>query len=118
MKADTKLQIIRTIDRYLGPLLLSLFSAWMYLDTRFEKRMYFNALDSYKGRKKFLIIKFFGIGSIINSALAIDYLKTKHSGCKVDFLTFAENREICSLIKGIDEVKTVKITIIEQGVCI
>ncbi len=53
---------------------------------------------------KIILIKFFGMGSIILSTPMIRRLKQKYPNAKIYFLTFAGNEEICNLIEFIDEV--------------
>ena len=74
--------------------------------------------DIYNGIKKFLIkprlglekvnsiilIKFFGMGSILLTGPMMRALKKKYPEAKIIFLTFSSNRQLCERIKLIDEV--------------
>lgn len=59
--------------------------------------------------KKILLIKFFGIGSIIYISPSIRELKKKYPDAEISFLTFAEHRDLCEMIDGIDNIIPFKI---------
>lgn len=59
--------------------------------------------------ERILLIKFFGIGSIIYISPSIRALKDKYPHAKISFLTFAEHTGLCEMIDGIDNVITFKI---------
>lgn len=54
--------------------------------------------------RRVLLVKCFGMGSIVNTTPAIAALKKAHPGCRVVLYTFAANRELCRLIPEIDDV--------------
>ncbi|MDZ7360818.1 MAG: glycosyltransferase family 9 protein [candidate division KSB1 bacterium] len=53
---------------------------------------------------RILIIKFWGIGSIILFEPALRYLRKKFPQARLDFLTLAQNRELFKLLPHIDQV--------------
>ncbi|MBI5115704.1 glycosyltransferase family 9 protein [Candidatus Poribacteria bacterium] len=57
---------------------------------------------------KALIVKFWGIGSIVLTTPALERLKAKHPGCRITFLTFESNRQVCEMIPTIDEILTIR----------
>ncbi len=57
--------------------------------------------------KNILIMKFFGMGSIILAGPLFRALKAKFPNAKILILTFLSNREICARIAEIDEVVTI-----------
>lgn len=57
--------------------------------------------------KNILVIKFFGMGSIILAGPLLRALRAKFPKAKIMILTFTSNREICERIAEIDEVVTV-----------
>ncbi|MBI3813147.1 MAG: glycosyltransferase family 9 protein, partial [Nitrospinae bacterium] len=59
--------------------------------------------------ERILLIKFFGIGSIIYISPSIRALRDKYPNAKISFLTFAEHTGLCEMIDGIDNVITFKI---------
>lgn len=54
--------------------------------------------------RRVLLIKCFGMGSIVNTTPAISALKKAHPGSRVVLYTFAANRELCRLVPEIDDV--------------
>lgn len=63
--------------------------------------------DSYPPDvKKVLIVKFWGIGSIVLVSAALEKLKEKYPSCRISFLTFESNRDVCEMIPSIDEILT------------
>jgi len=53
---------------------------------------------------RILIIKFWGIGSIILCEPALRYLRKKFPRARIDFLTLAQNRELFKLLPHVDQV--------------
>ncbi|MBK8550885.1 MAG: glycosyltransferase family 9 protein [Ignavibacteria bacterium] len=60
--------------------------------------------------KNILFIKFWGIGSIVLTAPALNKVKAAYPDSKVYFLTLESNQEICSEMNTIDEVITMDIS--------
>jgi ADP-heptose:LPS heptosyltransferase len=58
--------------------------------------------------QKILLMKFFGMGSIILGTPMIRALKQKYPDAEIYFLTFAGNQEICKLIEHIDRVYSIR----------
>ena len=58
--------------------------------------------------KNILVIKFFGLGSILLMTPAINGLKTLYPKANICLLTFAENLEFCTRLEGIDRVLTLR----------
>ncbi|UCD58429.1 MAG: glycosyltransferase family 9 protein [Candidatus Hydrogenedentota bacterium] len=59
--------------------------------------------------QKVLIVKFWGIGSIVLTSPALERLKEKYPSCRIFFLTFEANRDVCDMIPSIDETLTIRI---------
>jgi ADP-heptose:LPS heptosyltransferase len=59
--------------------------------------------------EKILLIKFFGIGSIIYISPSIRLLKSKYPDAKVSFLTFEEHRDLCEMIDEVDTIIPFKV---------
>jgi ADP-heptose:LPS heptosyltransferase len=85
-----------------------------YIDENFGKAACF-ALNLFSKRKhselpdknsvkNILLIKFWGMGSIILTTPALKNIKTGYPDAKIFYLTFEGNQEICKLINDIDEV--------------
>ncbi len=60
-----------------------------------------------EGIKNILLLKFFGMGSIILATPMMRALETKLPNAKLVIFTFASNKEICERIELIDEIVTV-----------
>lgn len=57
---------------------------------------------------KILVIKFFGMGSILLMGPAIRALRDKYPSAKITIFTFQNNREICELTDMFDEIISLK----------
>ena len=57
--------------------------------------------------KKILLLKFFGMGSIIMAGPLMRALRTKFPNARIIIVTFSENTELCRRITLIDEILTV-----------
>ena len=58
--------------------------------------------------KKFVIAKFFGLGSIILTSPLIQGIKESNPKNKVIFLTFKQNTKLLEILRGIDEVISIR----------
>ncbi len=56
---------------------------------------------------KILLIKFFGMGSILMTGPMIRALKNKYPAAKITIMTFSENRELCALTGLFDEIVSI-----------
>ncbi len=86
-------------DEYLGRALcfaLNLFGRNEYLRTN-------------EDIKNILVIKFWGMGSIILTTPAVKSIKQSYPNAKLWYLTLESNKEICSMISEIDEIVTVRL---------
>jgi len=96
-----KMNFIRKLDSYAGPLLcrflLLIKLVADYVSHRSKRKINPEAQD-------ILIIKFFGFGSILMAAPAIAGAKRKFPSGKIAMLTLMENKEVCELIPWIDEL--------------
>src|SRR5262245_1865766 len=92
-------RIMRRIDQYLGPPVCLLFGAWKSLVDRIRPR----AGDAGEIRKV-LVIKFWGLGSIVLSTPALRALKKRYPRATLTFLTFEQNADACRMIRAIDRV--------------
>ncbi len=59
--------------------------------------------------KKILVIKFWGLGSIVFLLPLLSEIKKKYPSAKIYFLTLQQNKELAELVKTIDEVITLRI---------
>ena len=56
-------------------------------------------------RATILVIKFWGMGSIVLTTPALRALKKTYPDCRVTFLTFEQNESVCRMITSIDRVR-------------
>ncbi len=59
-----------------------------------------------KGKKRFLIIKFWGMGSILLAIRAIQNLRENFPDSEISILTLEQNKSFCKLLKPIDQIIT------------
>lgn len=90
---------MRTVDTHLGIFICSLLQPFKW----------FHKKEIVENPQKILVIKFWGIGSIVESTPAIKLLREKYPKAKIDFLTFSQNREICELIPELDSILTLEL---------
>jgi len=57
-----------------------------------------------------LIVKFWGMGSIILTIPALALFKKKNPDAKITFVTLEQNRQICEMAKEIDRIETVDLS--------
>ncbi len=97
MKIDT----IRKLDCYLGPVLckfllcVRLISRAVLLDNR---------APLAKEPKHILVMKFFGMGSILLASPALRELKRRYRSAKITVFTLLPGRELCGMLDAIDDV--------------
>jgi len=63
--------------------------------------------------KKILIMKFWGLGSIVLASPAIKSLRMKYPDAEITFYTLSRNKEICHLLGLVDKVVAVEL---DQGI--
>jgi len=96
---------MKFLDELLGPI-VCFFLYW--------HNLVFNTFFGLRKReipaivRKILIIKFFGMGSIILAGGMLRSLRKRFPGVHTTILTFAGNKDICERINLIDEVITIK----------
>ena len=89
------------IDRYLGPLLCALLLGWKkILSTRREA-------PAAEEVKKVLLLKMWGMGSIVLTSPLLEAVRARYPGARVDFLSLSENRAIVEMYPGVDRAITV-----------
>jgi len=96
------IKTMRSVDKYAGILICGLLTLVniISLALRGNPRMKKKPEDI----RKIMIIKFWGIGSIILASPAIMTVRRKYPKAKIFFLTFAQNKDICESLGVIDEI--------------
>jgi ADP-heptose:LPS heptosyltransferase len=96
-----KLAVLRGIDKYVGPPM-----CWLLLG--FSKALSLIVLSKKVlpniEIKNILIIKYYGMGSILLASPSMQAIKVKFPKSKISILTLAENRQICEITPWIDEI--------------
>jgi ADP-heptose:LPS heptosyltransferase len=96
-----KLAVLRKIDKYAGPLLCLLLLSF---DKAFSFLRPSKKVPHDIEFRNILIIKYYGMGSILLASPSIQALKIKFPKSKISILTLAENRQICDITPWIDEI--------------
>ncbi len=90
-----RIKIAKRIDEYAGRCLIMQLA---------ESRVGVTRENSTTAIKRILVVKFWGIGSIILTEPALRYLRQKFPAAQLDFLTLTQNRELFALIPHVDQV--------------
>ena len=90
----------RAIDTYFGPffcrILLLLKRFWSFINTD-------QKINSPTTPKKIILIKFWGMGTILLASPSVRCIKKKYPSAKITLLTLSENKELCSILHSFDE---------------
>lgn len=95
-RPNRRYQLALWIDRRLGPLLCVLLATW---------RRAFGApapLPAPESVEKILVLKLWGMGSIVLASPLLERLRERHPQARIDFLTLRENAAILELIPQLD----------------
>lgn len=101
-----RMSVMQWLDYYLGPIfckLLLLLRLFCGLNTSSKN------VPSKENYRNILIIKFFGIGSILLASPALRELKKKYKSAKITIFTLSANRELCKILNSIDGVISLEI---------
>jgi ADP-heptose:LPS heptosyltransferase len=100
-----KTRLMRKIDYFVGIPICLLFSFLHNISNLVLKKN-----RSIKDPKRILFIKFFGLGTIVLASPAIKKCREMYSNAEFYFLTFAENRELLSLLNVTDNISVFTIS--------
>lgn len=90
-----RIKIAKRLDEYAGRCLMLLMAPSSSSRTQ---------QDPTTAIRRILLVKFWGLGSIILAEPALRYLRRKFPDAQIDFLTLAQNRELFALIPHVDQV--------------
>lgn len=93
---------MRAIDRYLG-----VFLCWIVGGARMFRRST-AAAQMPAEPTRVLILKFFGLGSIILSTTAISLLRKSYPNVKIDFVTFYQHKELLQRYSFVESIFTIR----------
>jgi ADP-heptose:LPS heptosyltransferase len=91
------IQRLQAADRILGPLALLLLQPW-----RWQRRI--RRRNEQGEPRRVLLIKFWGIGSLQLLTPAVQALRERHPGARLELLTLAENGDFATGLGVFDEV--------------
>lgn len=100
-----KFSTMRNLERHAGFMLVFLLNALKFLGFPYRRRV--KTVRDHPV-KNILILKFFGLGSIINSFPLLDVLRKDFPDAKIIFATFESNRGFFDITKKADEILTVR----------
>lgn len=100
---NNKINYFRTIDKAAGNLICKGLSIDKFLNEVKKEG------KEIKKIKNILIIKLWGLGSILLLTPCIRALKNKYPKAKITILTLEQNRAMCERIKGIDRIITIRL---------
>lgn len=93
---------MRLVDRFVGVPL-----CWI-LGTMRRAGLSWNGRTSNVVVRRILVIKFFGLGSILLSTPALALMRSAFPGASITFLSFDRNRDLLRRIPSVDSVLTVR----------
>ena len=89
---------MRFLDRWVGGPLCLLLSCIFRMKNALslERRV-------PQGARRILVMKYFGMGSILLSTPMFKAIREEYPGARIGFLTFSQNRELCDIVSPADE---------------
>ncbi|MCB4792457.1 MAG: glycosyltransferase family 9 protein [Elusimicrobia bacterium] len=96
--------LMRSIDAVVGVFVCSFITVFDKLLSLFWKKQ--GKPDKIN---KIVVMKFWGMGSIIMASPALRALRDGYKDARITFLTLSRNREICQLLNLFEEVVTVRL---------
>jgi len=97
-----KINLMRNLDHYLGLPLCVILGILHKLVTLFRKEK-----PKFERIKKILVLKWFGLGSIVMFSPFLKEIKKKYKDAKITFLTFSSRKEIVEILKISDQIETI-----------
>jgi len=97
-----KINLMRNLDHYLGLPLCVILGILHKLVTLFRKEE-----PKFEEIKKILVLKWFGLGSIVMFSPFLKEIKKKYKDAKITFLTFSSRKEIVEILKISDQIETI-----------
>lgn len=95
LAASLRIKIAKWLDEYVGRVLIALVH---------RLRLGWHRVNAQTERSRILVIKFWGMGSIILLEPALRRLRERFPYARIDFLTLTQNRELFALLPQVDHV--------------
>jgi ADP-heptose:LPS heptosyltransferase len=99
--------VMRTVDRYLGVLVCRIVALLLWVCRVHIRRVDHPAPPAGDAVREILVIKFLGLGSILQATPLFAALRKLYPGCRITLLTFHANRDLGRLGADIDRMVTV-----------
>jgi lipopolysaccharide heptosyltransferase II len=103
-RPNRRYQAALWIDRRVGPLLCALLVAWRKLVRSPAP------LPAPESVEKILVLKIWGMGSIVLASPLLERLRERHPGARIDFVSMRENGAILALLPQIDRRVTLDLS--------
>jgi lipopolysaccharide heptosyltransferase II len=102
-----RFKLMRVVDKSLGGLLCRLVAFLRWVCRRHIRRVDHPPPPEPANVHEILVIKFLGLGSILQATPLFEALKRHYPKAKITLLTFRANRALADLNIGIDQLETV-----------
>jgi ADP-heptose:LPS heptosyltransferase len=99
--------LMRVVDKSLGGLLCRIIALLRWLCRRHIRRVDHPASPEPDGVRDILVIKFLGLGSILQATPLFEALRRRYPQARITLLTFKANRALRDLNIGVDVIETV-----------
>jgi ADP-heptose:LPS heptosyltransferase len=99
--------LMRVVDKGLGGLLCRFFAFLLWLCRRHIRRVDHPTPPPPEEVRDILVIKFLGLGSILQATPLFAALRRRYVGARITLLTFKANRALGQLNIGVDDLETV-----------
>ncbi len=100
------INVIRKIDTHLGSIVCRVLLA---LRNIARPRPLVETVLPLTVCRSVLVVKFFGMGTILLASPALRVLKQRYAGSKITMLTLSTNRELCRALPSVDDVICLRI---------
>src|SRR6516164_362288 len=99
--------LMRVVDKSLGGLLCRIIAFILWLCRLHIRRVDHPTPPEPESVREILVIKFLGLGSILQATPLFEALRRRYPGARITLLTFKANRALKELNTGVDVFETV-----------
>ncbi|MDD4908805.1 MAG: glycosyltransferase family 9 protein [Candidatus Omnitrophica bacterium] len=108
LKRPEGIQVLKFIDHWVGSPICAILGLFHRLTHPFYRVT--SRIELPKDPRAILVIKFFGLGSILLSSSLLKNIKTRYPDTKIIFLTFKNNAELVRRLGISDEIRAVDVS--------